>query len=102
MLQEIIIFTLAVIIAFLIRAIIKLRQDYKELLHKKKSSDVVHGTSWEQFVPFMKDFPYSKEDFKFIGKPIDGIVFSDYEIVFLEFKTGQSRLNDTQKNIKKI
>ncbi len=102
MILELIIFVLIVFIGFLIGIIIKLKRNFKELVHKKKSSDVIHGSSWEQFVPFMKNFPYAKEDFKFLGKPIDGIVFSDDEIVFLEFKTGQSGLSEGQRKIRQL
>ena len=61
---------------------------YDQLLKVKRSENIKHGQTWEQFVPFAKDFPFSKNDFKFIGQPIDGIVFGSDNISFIEIKTG--------------
>ena len=38
----------------------------------------------------------------FPGNPIDYVIFEDDKIVFLEIKSGESKLSDTQKNIKKL
>lgn len=79
-----------------------LKKQYEELLKVKRSENVKHGQTWEQFVPFAKDFPFSKNDFKFIGQPIDGIVFADDKISFVEIKTGSSGLNVKQREIRKL
>ena len=66
----------------------------------KQSILTKHGKAIEQFIPFLSNYPYSKENFRFIGTPVDGIQFEDDRLVFVEFKTGQSRLSARQKKIK--
>lgn len=79
-----------------------LKLKYENLLKIKRSENVKHGQTWEQFVPFAKDFPFPKNDFKFLGKPVDGVVFGDDIISFVEIKTGNSGLNNKQKSVKKL
>ncbi len=70
---------------------------------KKSSISVKHGKFLEHYIPWIrKIFPYRPERFRFIGNPIDGIVFDDNKIVFLEFKTGKSSLTEFQKRIKSL
>lgn len=77
------------------------RCNYNELLSQKKASEIRLGQIAEQFVPFIENFPYDPKRARFIGSPIDLMVFDDDEIVFLEIKTGKSRLNENQRRIKK-
>ena len=57
-------------------------------------------------LPFMEDFPINPRDIRFFGNPIDYIAFTDMgskkkcAIHFVEVKSGQSNLNNRQKNIK--
>lgn len=88
------------LIVFLIWRLRVLSRRLKELTFSKKSGEVLHGKSWEQFAPFMEHYPYDPENFRFIGTPIDGISFEDDKVVFVEFKTGQSRLSGVQRRIK--
>jgi len=67
-----------------------------------KSLVVKHGKHWEQFTPFMNNFPGNKENFRFLGTPIDGVIFDDDEIKFVEIKTGTSRLSEKQQHIKNL
>ena len=54
----------------------------------------------------MPDFPYKPTEARFIGKPVDFIVFKGMdekkieEVVFVEVKTGKSKLNDVEKSLK--
>ena len=75
---------------------------YRELKHKYKSASVIHGKSVEEFIPFMKDYPYNTQNAKFIGMPIDLIQFESEKIVFIEVKTGKSVLSEKQENIKRL
>ena len=75
---------------------------YMELKHKYKSASVIHGQNIEEVVPFSKYFNYDYRQFKFLGQPVEGIVFGDDKISFIEIKTGQSQLSDKQKNIKEL
>lgn len=54
----------------------------------------------EQFLPFLEEYPYDEQNFRFLGTPIDGIQFEDDKIVFVEFKAGDSKLTEKQKKIK--
>jgi len=53
----------------------------------------------EQFMPFLKNYPYNPEKFRFIGSPIDGIQFEDDKIVLIEFKTAGASLSSDQRHI---
>jgi predicted Holliday junction resolvase-like endonuclease len=72
-----------------------------------RSRAVSFGKTIEHYVPFMKNFPVDPKDVQFFGKPIDYIAFVDRgsktkcSVHFIEVKSGNSHLNDHQKNIKK-
>ena len=76
------------------------REKIQKSLNKGQS--VKHGQMAEQFMPFMTEFPYDPQDFKFLGQPIDGVVFEDDRIVLIEFKTGKSNLSPSQRNIRQL
>jgi predicted Holliday junction resolvase-like endonuclease len=69
-----------------------------------RSLSVIKGKVTEHIIPFHKSFPFNPKDARFIGSPIDMIVFDDledyFEIYFLEIKTGESQLSKKQKLIK--
>ncbi len=87
---------------FLYRKTAALREELSSLRFSKSSQSVRYGKMTEQWIPFTGKFPYPPEQFRFIGAPIDGLVFADDEIVFCEFKSGSSKLNEKQKRIKKM
>ena len=65
------------------------------------------GKITEHFIPFMSDFPFNTKDVRFVGSPIDLIIFDghnerrdDIEIVIVEVKTGTSKLSIPQQRIK--
>ena len=87
-----------IVIAFII--ISQQNKKIHELKSSKKSIEVKHGNKIEQFIPFMKDYKYDSNYFRSLGSPVDGIQFEEDEIIILEFKTGNSRLSDKQRNIK--
>jgi len=82
----------------------ELRLIHDELRFEHKSHLVKHGKAWEDFVPFMPEFEKiaNKDNFTFIGMPIDGIAFDDDAIKFIEVKTGESKLNAKQKRVKEL
>ena len=82
--------------------IIKLRNQLNELQFLKSSQSVKYGKLTEQWIPFSSQFPHDAAKFRFIGEPIDGIVFEDDAIVFTEFKTATSQLSSVQKKIKQL
>ncbi len=78
-----------------------IRQDAIE-----RSRAVIVGKVTEHLVPHMPVFPYNPKDARFIGSPIDLIVFDGADegmvrdVIFLEIKTGSSTLSPRQKQIK--
>ncbi|MDO8538786.1 MAG: Holliday junction resolvase-like protein [archaeon] len=72
------------------------------LSFSKSSQSVKYGKMTEQWIPFSKDFPHNSENFRFLGSPIDGIVFNDDKIIFCEFKSNTSKLSEKQKRIKSL
>ena len=72
----------------------------------KKSRSVLSGQFSEQISPYLPNFPVSPTEAKFLGSPIDFIAFKGLdeknvtEIVFIEVKTGKSKLNGTEKSIR--
>ena len=73
-----------------------------KLISQKKSSEIRLGKIAEHMAPFVKDWPYDPNYFRFLGSPIDGIQFNEDSILFIEIKTGKSRLTDTQRDIKQL
>ena len=70
----------------------------------KQSRAVLGGLVSEQIAPLLPDFPFDPGDCRFIGKPVDFIVFRGMneqnisEVVFLEVKSGASKkLNPQEK-----
>ncbi len=59
------------------------------------------GRIFEQYAPFTKNFPTKDlSKFIFLGKPIDGIIFGEDKITFVEIKTGKSVLSENQLRVK--
>ena len=73
-----------------------------------KSRAVLAGQFSEQLAPFLPDFPFSPSEARFVGKPVDFIVFRGLdskepeEIVFVEVKSGKSKLSDVEKKLKDV
>ncbi len=72
----------------------------------KRSRAILTGQFSENIAPYFPNFPYSPTECKFLGKPIDFIVFKGAdennikEVIFLEIKSGNSKLNKQEKNLK--
>lgn len=81
---------------------IKLEEDYRKLLHQKKSSEVRLGKVAEHLSPFLESWPWDPNNFRFLATPVDGIQFTDDEVIFLEIKTGGSKLSKKQKEIRNL
>lgn len=80
-----------------IASVKKTDRNYSTLLSQKKSSEVRVGKIGENMAPFLYDWPYNPNTFRFLGHPVDGIQFSKDEIVFIEIKTGKSKLTKSQR-----
>lgn len=72
-----------------------------------RSRAVLSGQFSEQLAPILPGFNYNPNECRFIGKPIDFLVFRGMdekqieEVVFLEVKSGKSSLNSVEKSLKK-
>jgi predicted Holliday junction resolvase-like endonuclease len=73
-----------------------------------QSRAVLGGKFTEQMVPYFPDFRYDPTEVRFIGSPIDMIVFPGLargepeEIVILEVKTNKSQLTSLQRKIRQL
>ena len=72
----------------------------------RRSSAVVSGKVSEHLAPYMAGFPYNPKDARFLGTPIDFLVFDGMsdddvrEVVFLEVKTGGSSLTTRERRVR--
>ena len=72
----------------------------------KQSRAVLSGQFSEQIAPYLPGFGHKPTESRFIGKPIDFIVFKGMdekkidEVIFVEVKSGQNILSDVQKSLK--
>lgn len=96
------VFLLLLFLALLIRRSSSLEQRLESLQLAKSSQSVRYGKLTEQWIPLAKEFPYNAEDFRFIGSPIDGVVFDSDEVVLCEFKAAGSQLSEKQRRIKEL
>ncbi len=97
---------LAALLGFLIGRFARHRQisaERKDAI--KRSGAVILGAVYEKVLPFLPDFPYAPKDMVFVGKGFDYLVLDGLsegtlrKIVFLEVKSGGSRLNANEKMI---
>ena len=87
-------------VVVLYRRLSSLQGQLSQLRFDKQSQSVKYGRLSEQFMPFLKDYPYDPQDFRFLGTPVDGVQFTDKEVVFMEFKSAGGKLSEKQKQVK--
>ena len=75
----------------------KIKSKEEHILNLKRQ----FGRMFQNFVPFIKNFPGDKDRTIFLGKPIDFISFDNDAIKFIEIKTNDSFLSENQLRIKK-
>lgn len=74
----------------------------------KRSLAVTSGKVHEQLVPYLPDFPYNPKDVRFLGTPVDLIVFDGLaegdvkRVVFVEVKTGGAGLSAAERQIRDV
>jgi predicted Holliday junction resolvase-like endonuclease len=72
----------------------------------RRSQAVTLGKVQEQLVPFFPDFPFSPRDARFLGSPVDFVVFDGLsngaveQIVLVEIKTGTSQLSSRERQVR--
>ncbi len=71
-----------------------------------KSRAVLGGHFSENLAPYLPDFPYLPTECRFVGKPIDFMVFKGMdekninEVIFVEVKSGKSKLSTHEKKLR--
>ncbi|OYT34082.1 Holliday junction resolvase [Archaeoglobales archaeon] len=85
------------------------RQKYEKEIRRdaiEKSKAVIAGKVTEHLIPYLPEFKYNPKDARFIGSPVDLIVFDGLDegdlrrIVFVEVKSGKSTLSKREKLIR--
>ncbi|MDR2477347.1 MAG: hypothetical protein LBD18_06150 [Treponema sp.] len=73
----------------------------------RQSRAVLGGLVSEQMAPLLPGFPFDPGDCRFVGKPVDFIVFKGMneknisEVIFLEVKSGAARaLNEQERKLR--
>ena len=72
----------------------------------RKSQGVTLGKVTEHFIPYLPAFKFNPRDARFIGSPIDFVVFNGLDsgevdsILFVEIKTGKGALSTRERRIR--
>lgn len=73
-----------------------------------RSQAITAGKVHEQLVAYLPGFPYNPKDVRFLGSPVDLVVFDGLaegrlrSIVFVEVKTGGSTLTARERWVREI
>lgn len=81
--------------------LVGVEEELAKVVNQKKSSEVRTGLIAEQLAPFISGFPYDPKRAHFIAQPVDYVVFDDSGVHFVEVKSGQAKLTEVQRKIKK-
>jgi len=71
-----------------------------------RSQAVTAGKVFEQLVPFLPGFRFNPKDARFLGSPVDFVVFDGLNdgdvrrVVFVEVKTGSSDLSLRERQVR--
>jgi predicted Holliday junction resolvase-like endonuclease len=91
-----------------IKEMIKSSERFVRMDAVKRSKRTLLGKLWEQVSPYLPKFPFKPSDMKFLGSPIDFIIFDGasendiQKIIFLEIKSGGSKLSPQELKLKKV
>jgi len=72
----------------------------------RRSEAVTTGKVVEQLVPILPDFPFNPRDARFLGSPVDFVVFDGLSegdvrrVVFVEVKTGAAQLSTRERRVR--
>ena len=74
----------------------------------QRSQAVTTGKVHEQLVPYLPEFGFNPKDARFLGTPVDLLVFDGLDdgelrrVVFLEIKTGGSALTGRERQVRDV
>lgn len=72
----------------------------------RRSLAVTAGKVHEQLLPYLPTFPYNPKDVRFLGSPVDLVIFDGLaegrvrRVVFVEVKTGGAGLSARERDIR--
>ena len=72
----------------------------------QRSQSVTLGRITEHFIPYLRGFPYNPKDARFLGTPIDFVVFEGLSegevenVVFVEVKSGKGTLSTRERRVR--
>ena len=81
----------------------KIREDAVQ-----RSLAVTAGKVHEQLVPYLPEFGFNPKDARFLGSPVDLVVFDGLSagevkrVVFLEVKTGGAQLTARERQVREV
>src|SRR5438552_19209629 len=74
----------------------------------QRSLAVTAGKVHEQLIPYLPEFGFNPKDARFLGSPVDLVVFDGLDdgelqrVVFLEIKTGGSALTGRERQVRDV
>jgi predicted Holliday junction resolvase-like endonuclease len=74
----------------------------------QRSRATISGQVHEQLLPYLPDFPFDPKDVRFLGAPVDLVVFDGLsagellQVVFVEVKTGASTLTGRERQVRDV
>jgi len=74
----------------------------------QRSQAVTVGKVHEQLIPYLPEFRYNPKDVRFLGTPVDLVVFDGLadgqvrRIVFVEVKTGRAGLSGRERQVRDV
>ena len=72
----------------------------------QRSQAVTAGKVFEQLVPYLPGFAFNAKDARFLGSPVDFVVFDGLSdgavrrVVFVEVKTGNAELSRRERQVR--
>lgn len=81
----------------------RIRQDAVQ-----RSQAVTAGKVHEQLIPYLPAFPFNPKDVRFLGSPVDLVVFDGLaegrlrRVIFLEVKTGGASLTSRERCVRDV
>ena len=74
----------------------------------QRSQAVTSGKVHEQLVPYLPEFGFNPKDARFLGSPVNLLVFDGLDdgelrrVVFVEIKTGDSALTGRERQVRDV
>jgi predicted Holliday junction resolvase-like endonuclease len=73
-----------------------------------RSQATIAGLVHEQLIPILPGFPFNPKDARFLGSPVDLVIFDGLDagelrqIVFIEVKTGSAGLSRRERQLRDV